>query len=448
MPVTAVIGAQWGDEGKGKIVDYLVHDFDPKLRRPQKADLCIRFNGGPNAGHTIVNKYGKFALHLIPSGIFNPETICIIGNGVVVDPKILIQEIESLKEKGISCQNLKISLKSHLIMPWHILEDELQEEKRGKREIGTTRRGIGPVFSDKVARYGLRVGDLFNEEELKDKLFSLWQQKKEIIYKFASDSKYYYLLFPDLIFNEYIAYKEKIASFVDETEFIVCDALVKNKNILLEGAQGTLLDIDFGTYPDVTSSYCTAAGACQGSGIPPTKIDEVIGVVKAFPTRVGSKDQPFPTEMAEEIASPLREKAGEYGATTGRPRRIGWFDAVSAKYSAQINGFTGLAITRLDNLTGLKKLKLCYGYRTPDNNIISTLLMKDLALVNLKQIKPEYTELSGWKKFPKRCKNFSALPPEAKEYLRMIETEVGVPIKLISTGPKRDQTIVKEQKSR
>lgn len=442
MPVVVVIGAQWGDEGKGKIVDFLVNDFNPaKTRKPQKAKKCIRFNGGPNAGHTIKNKYGEFKLHLIPSGIFNPETICIIGNGVAVDPKILIEEMENLKQKGIFCQNLKISPQSHLIMPWHTKLDELQEKERGGQGIGTTRRGIGPVFADKYARFGIRVGYLLKAKELEEKIKENWFRYADLFLKVYKEKDIGYL---HQIQADYAIYGGILASYITDTTYLIQEALRKNENILLEGAQGTLLDPDFGTYPQTTSSPCTSAGACQGSGIPPTKINEVTGVVKAYTTRVCEKVHPFPTEMPEDIAHTLREQAHEYGATTGRPRRIGYLDTLQVKYSAEINGFTGLAVTRLDNLTGFEKPKICYGYRLPNGEIISTLAMQGLDLSDLGSVEPLYFELSGWKKFPKIPKKISDLPREAQVYLHTIEDLVGVPIKLISYGPERNQTIVKE----
>jgi adenylosuccinate synthase len=440
MPVIVVIGAQWGDEGKGKIVDFLTNDFKPfRTRFPERANLVIRFNGTDNAGHTIENKYGESKLHLVPAGIFNPETICIIGNGMAINPKSLIEEMEGLKEKGVSCRNLKISPKAHLVMPWHLILDGLQEEGRGKEVIGTTRKGTGPVFSDKVGRFGFRVGDLLNEMSFCEKLLKIHMEKHKLLSRIYNC---YELPEEEFIRRDYLFYRDYLIPYIEDTDYLIQKALTEKKNILLEGAQATLLDPDFGTYPHTTSSPCTAAGACQGSGIAPTEINEVIGVMKAFPTRVGSKDQPFPTEMPEDIANPLRERAKEYGATTGRPRRIGWFDALLARYSAKINGLTGLAITRLDNLTGIEKLKICYGYRTPDGEVISTLLMKGLALVDLKQVEPVYFELSGWKKFPKKCKDISDLPREARIYVHTIEDLVGTSAKLISYGPGRDQTII------
>lgn len=430
MAVTIVLGSQWGDEGKGKIVDYLA----------QKADLVARFNGGPNAGHTVINKLGKFKLHQVPAGIFNRKTVCLIGNGSVVDPKILIEEIEGLKKAGVSCRNLKISPRAHLIMPWHILLDGRQEECRGAKNIGTTRRGIGPAFADKTGRFGLRAGDLLDEMDFCKKILFIHMERHKLLKEVYNCWE---LREEEYIRRDYLAYREYLMPFIDDVEYIIQKALKDDKNILLEGAQGFGLDIDFGTYPDVTSSQCTAAGACQGSGIPPTKIKEVVGVIKAFPTRVGSKEQPFPTEMEEAIANPLRERAGEYGATTGRPRRIGWFDALQIKYAVLINGFTGLAITRLDSLAGIEKLKLCYGYRTSDGGIISPLLMRGLCLTDLKKIEPVYIELDGWKEFPQKCKKFSDLPREVKLYIHTIEGEVGVPIKYVSTGPERSQIIVR-----
>jgi adenylosuccinate synthase len=410
MAVVAVIGAQWGDEGKGKIVDYL----------SKKMDIVVRFNGGPNAGHTIDNRYGRFALHLLPSGIFNPRALCLIGNGVALDLEVLIGEIEALTKKGISCQNLKISRLCHLILFWHLLMDEVQETSR-ERKIGTTKRGIGPVFSDKVGRFGLRVEDLFYPSRFKEKFFEIYSQRKDLIKKAALNRPHHYhFLFPEILVEKYLTLGKKIQPYVFPVEEILWEALEKNKKILLEGAQGTLLDPDFGTYPYVTSSCCTSAGACLGSGIPPTKIDEVIGVVKAYSTRVG--EGPFPSEMPEDLAEFLRKKASEFGATTGRPRRIGWLDLFLIRYATQINGFTSLAITRIDNLTGLKTLKI-YD-RTKDA---------------LKII-----EIGGWQNFPKNPKKLADLPFSARLYLEIIEKLTEIKIKYISTGPRREQMIVKE----
>jgi adenylosuccinate synthase len=421
MPTTVVIGAQWGDEGKGKVVDYL----------SQKMDFVVRVNGGPNAGHTVINEYGEFKLHLVPAGIFNSKTISIVGNGVAIDPKILLGEIDDLNKKGISCQNLKISDKAHLILPWHILLDELQEKERGANEIGTTKRGIGPVFSDKVGRFGLRAGDFINEKEFSEKLFFSFNQAKNLLGEKLSFSF-------DEILRKILSQKTYLLSYITQTEFILWEAIARKKNILLEGAQGTLLDVDFGTYPDVTSSTCVAAGASQGSGIPPKEINEVIGVVKAYTTRVGAGEQPFPTEMPKEISSALREKANEYGATTGRPRRCGWLDAFLLKYAAKINGFTSLAVTRLDSLSGFEKLKICFGYRTKEGKPIS---FEQLSTSRLKEVQPVYLEAPGWQEFPKDCKKLSDLPKEARKYLGKIKELVEVPVRLISLGPEREQML-------
>jgi len=413
MPVNIVIGAQWGDEGKGKIVDYL----------SQKTDFVVRFNGGPNAGHTVINEYGNFRLHLVPSGIFNKRVVSIIGNGVAIDPKILIKEINHLKENGVSCDNLKLSDKAHLILPWHILRDELEERKRGANEIGTTKRGIGPAFSDKIGRFGLRMGDFLDEKKFKEKFFFAYQRENDLLEKKLN-------LPLDVLLEEMLSFGSFLRPYISQTEFILWEAISKKKNILLEGSQGTLLDIDFGTYPDVTSSGCIAASASQGSGIPPKKINEVIGVVKAYTTRVGGGKQPFPTEMKGEFVSDFRKRNQEYGTTTGRPRRCGWLDAVLLRYAAKINGFTSLALTRLDSLTGIEKINVCVDYEA------------EFSISRLSEAQPVYTELTGWNDFPKGCRKFSDLPKESRLYVKKIEELVGVPIKFISTGPKREEIIV------
>ena len=422
MPVTVVIGSQWGDEGKGKIVDHLA----------QKMDFVVRFNGGPNAGHTVINEYGEFRLHLAPSGIFNKEIVSIIGNGVAVDPEVLIEEIKGLKKKGISCDNLKLSDKAHLILPWHILRDELEEKERGINEIGTTKRGVGPAFSDKIGRFGLRMGDFLDERGFREKFSVAYQRENDLLGGKLNLSF-------DSLLEKMLSFGSFLRPYIAQTEFILWEAISKKKNILLEGAQGTLLDIDFGTYPDVTSSACTAASASQGSGISPREINKIIGIVKAYATRVGGGKQPFPTEMKEEIASPFRERTHEYGTTTGRPRRCGWLDAVLLKYAAKINGFTSLALTRLDSLTGMEKINVCFNYVTEDG---STLPFDRLSPSRLSHIQPVYMEFAGWNDFPKGCRKFSDLPEEARSYARKVEELVGVPVSFISTGPKREDIIV------
>ena len=421
MPVTVVIGSQWGDEGKGKIVDYL----------SQKMDFVVRFNGGPNAGHTVINKYGKFRLHLTPSGIFNKTVVPIIGNGVAIDPEILIEEIKGLKEKGVSCDNLKLSDKAHIILPWHILRDKLEEKERGANEIGTTKRGVGPAFSDKIGRFGLRMEDFLDERGFREKFSVAYQRENDLLGGKLNLSF-------DSLLEKMLSLGSFLRPYIAQTEFILWEAISKKMNILLEGAQGTLLDIDFGTYPDVTSSGCTVASASQGSGIPPKEINKAIGIVKAYTTRVGGGKQPFPTEMEEGIASPFRERTHEYGATTGRPRRCGWIDAVLLKYAAKINGFTSLALTRIDSLAGMEKIKVCFKYKTKDGDILP---FTELSPSRLSRVKPVYTELPGWKEFPKKCQRFLDLPKNARSYIKKVEELVGIPVKLISTGPKREEII-------
>jgi adenylosuccinate synthase len=431
MPVTAVIGGQWGDEGKGKIVDYL----------SKYMDIVVRVNGGPNAGHTVCNEFGEFALHSVPVGIFNPQILCIIGSGTAIDPEILVEEITKLKSKGVSCRNLKISSKAHLILPWHILLDGCQESGRGKEAIGTTRRGIGPVFADKAARFGLRVQDLLDEDSFSEKFDRVYSQNLNIL------ALLYCLELPpkEILKNRLLSCLNYLFPYIDtDSEYYVQEALNSNKSILLEGAQGTLLDPDFGTYPQTTSSFCTAAGACQGSGIPPNLLDEIIGIFKVYTSRVCGPGHPFPTEMPDDLAAGLRERAGEYGATTGRPRRLGWFDALLARYSAKINGFTGLALTRIDNLTGISPLKICYGYRTKKGEIPSCLLLRGLNLTELKDVEPLYFHLPGWKRFPKNPKNYSDLPFEARCYIETLENLIGVPVEMVSVGKEREQIVFKK----
>ena len=398
MPVIVVLGAQWGDEGKGKIVDYLA----------QKADVCVRFNGGDNAGHTVIVEK-EFKLHLVPCGIFNPKTLCIIGNGVAVNPKNLIAEMNMLEDRGVSCKNLRISAKAHLIMPWHPALDGLQEEERGQGKIGTTKRGIGPVFSDKVARFGFRMEDLISEN-MEHKLRELQHRAAMILLK-VYGYKSYDLLYENLL-KDLLEFRQKILPFIPETEPILWKACDDKKRVLMEGAQGTLLDPDFGTYPYTTSSPCTlAGGALQGSGLSwqDLKKAEAIGVVKAYTTRVCEKSILFETEMPDEIADPFREKTGEYGATTRRPRRIGWLDGPRLRYVSRINGFTSLAITRMDSLgmfLPVPKVKIWDGQK--------------------------YLEMpGGW--------GSDISNSDAKRYLKAIEKLAGVSVKYISYGPKRDQ---------
>jgi len=409
MPVTVVLGAQWGDEGKGKIVDMLA----------QNADYVIRFNGGNNAGHTIVNEHGTFALHLIPSGIFYPSTKCIIGNGVVVNPETLLTEIEELRKINLDLGGrLIISTLAHLVMPWHIMRDRAQEEKRGSNKIGTTLRGIGPAMSDKISRNGLRVGDMLNKDSFVKKFRLAHEESSAILKALGSKDK---ISWPQDIIDKYLRYAESLKPYIADTLTIVTKALDNNERIILEGAQGAMLDIDFGTYPYVTSSGCGTAAACQGSGIPPTKIDKVIGVIKAYSTRVG--EGPFPTEMDKETAERIREKGKEYGATTGRPRRCGWLDLVSLIEAININGISEIAITKLDVLSSLGKLSVGIFYGSDG----------EVSYVN---------DLKGWSAELQDIKQLDELPNAVRNYIKFIERQVHVPIKYISLGPDRKQTII------
>lgn len=423
MAVSVIVGSQWGDEGKGKITDLLSKDMD----------MVVRYQGGNNAGHTVVIGDKTFKLHLIPSGIFYPNVTCVIGNGVVVDPAVLIEEMEKLRVQGIDPSNLKISSRAHVIFPYHRLIDQAQEKKREAGRIGTTSRGIGPCYVDKTNRRGIRIGDLYNQETLKEKL--LWNIKEksfqlENFYNYMADLNF------EEILDEYLGYARIIKKYVmDDSGAMVMEAAQAGKKILLEGAQGTMLDVDHGTYPFVTSSNPVSGGACTGVGIGPTLINSVIGVVKAYVTRVGSG--PFVTEITSEIGDFLREKGGEYGATTGRPRRCGWFDAVVAGYSKQVNGFTGLALTKLDVLDELPSIKVCTSYKYGNNTL--TTFPSDLKV--LEQCEPVYEELPGWKQDTTGVKSFGELPENAKRYIKRISELSGAPIQMVSIGAERGQII-------
>ena len=385
----------------------------------QNADYVIRFNGGNNAGHTIVNEHGTFALHLIPSGIFYPSTKCIIGNGVVVNPETLLTEIEELRKINLDLDGrLIISTLAHLVMPWHIMRDRAQEEKRGPNKIGTTLRGIGPAMSDKISRNGLRVGDMLNKDSFVKKFRLAHEESSAILKALGSKDK---ISWPQDIIDKYLRHAELLKPYIADTLAIVTKALDNNERIILEGAQGAMLDIDFGTYPYVTSSGCGTAAACQGSGIPPTKIDKVIGVIKAYSTRVG--EGPFPTEMDKETAERIREKGKEYGATTGRPRRCGWLDLVSLIEAININGISEIAITKLDVLSSLGKLSVGIFYGSDG----------EVSYVN---------DLKGWSAELQDIKQLDELPNAVRNYIKFIERQVHVPIKYISLGPDRKQTII------
>jgi len=423
MPVLAVIGAQWGDEGKGKVVDLLA----------EKTKMVVRFSGGDNAGHTVVNRYGEFKLHLVPAGIFSPQAICIIGNGVVINPTALIDEIDQLNQRGVDTSRLFISDRAHLIMPYHILLDGLEEELRGGKALGTTRKGIGPAFADKVARLGIRTSDLLDKEGLLERLRFILNHKNAILTKVYGVSP----LSEDDIYSQYCQFGEQLAPYIRETTIMLEEALNRGEPILLEGAQGTLLDPDFGTYPYATSSSPLAGGSCLGAGLGPTKISQVLGVFKAYCTRVGSG--PMPTELTDETGNLIREQGHEYGTTTGRPRRCGWFDAVAAKFSTRVNSFTRAAITRLDVLDTLPSLKICAGYKLDEHTI-------DYFPANvaaLDRCQPVYEELPGWQVPISDIRQYDQLPIQARQYLARLEELISCPISLISVGMRREQTIFK-----
>lgn len=417
-----VVGAQWGDEGKGKIIDLF----------SEKADYIVRYQGGNNAGHTVVVGKDEFILHLLPSGILHKNKICIIGNGVVIDPEALLKEIDGLKKRGIEInnKNLLISDQAHIILPYHKILDKLREEKKGAEKIGTTKRGIGPSYTDKVARCGIRVADLLDKEIFKRKLKENLDEKNDI---FRSTYNFEGFDFQK-VYVEYLRYAEKIKSFACNCSLILNKAIEAKKNVLFEGAQGTLLDVDHGTYPFVTSSNSTAGGACCGTGVGPTKIDEVIGVAKAYTTRVG--EGPLPTEFSSRMMEQIRNKGKEFGATTGRARRCGWFDAVVVKHSVQVNGIGSLVVTKLDVLDGLKTLKICVGYKHKNKTYTDFPSNMDL----LSKCKPVYKELGGWTEDTNKISKYEDLPLNAKKYLKQLSQLSEANISLVSVGSERNKT--------
>ncbi len=424
MPAYAVIGGQWGDEGKGKIIDYLAGSVD----------YVIRYAGGNNAGHTVVNDQGTFQLHLVPSGICWPDVYGIIGNGVVVNPDVLAGELQMLASRGIDTNRLYISERAHVIMPYHILLDNLEEAARGAGAIGTTGQGVGPAYMDKTGRMGIRIGDLLDAESLPNKLKQTLNFKNALITKVYGKEP----LDLDEILTKCLEWAEWLRPYVESTEKIVQELLAGDKRLLLEGAQGTLLDLDHGSYPYVTSSSSSIGGACTGLGLNPQSIAEVLGVFKAYSTRVGSG--PMPTELHDATGELLREKAHEYGTTTGRARRVGWFDAVAARYSRQINGFTGIVFTRLDILDGFPSVKVCVGYQVGGRDI--DYFPADTAL--LERCVPVYEEFIGWDQPTASATKLSQLPDNALAYIKKVETLVGCPIQIISTGPRREETVLVE----
>jgi adenylosuccinate synthase len=424
MPVVAVIGAQWGDEGKGKIVDML----------SEKARYVVRFSGGDNAGHTVVNPHGEFKLRLTPSGIFYPGVISIIGNGVVVNPAVLNKEVDELNSRGVDTSRLRISDRAHLIMPYHIVIEGLEEQALGSKAIGTTLKGIGPAFADKTARNGIRVGDLLDKAVFRERLATVLEQKNRILVGVYKKSP----LSLEEIYRQYSAYADRWAPYICDTAALLAEAIARDAAVLLEGAQGTLLDPDFGTYPFGTSSSPTAGNACLGSGIAPNRLTQVLGVFKAYQTRVGAG--PMPTELNDETGVKIRELAKEYGTVSGRPRRCGWFDAVAARLSARINGFNSAAITRLDVLDTMPQLKICVGYKI-DGRMINDF---PAGVAVLEKCRPVYEEMPGWEKPTGGIRLFKDLPANARKYIKRLEELIGCPASLISVGQRRDQTIVRK----
>lgn len=426
MPVTIVIGSQWGDEGKGKIVDLLSRDID----------IVARYQGGANAGHTICWGEEEFILHLIPSGIFHEGVTCVIGNGVVIDPVAMMDEVQMIKDLGYSVENrLFVSHNAHLIMPYHKAIEGARERARDAVAIGTTGRGIGPAYVDKVARTGIRVVDLLDRDVLRKKLTASIEEKNVILESIYGEEK----LDVEAIIEEYVEFDRLIDPFVTDTSEYLNSALKDGKRILAEGAQGSLLDVDFGTYPFVTSSHPTAGGCCTGLGIPPTSVQETIGVVKAYSTRVGNG--PFITELENETGSELRRVGAEFGATTGRPRRCGWLDLVALRFASMINGFTGLAITKLDVLSGLDEIEVCVSYRYDGKKTVR--FPSDIQ--TLEKVEPEYRTFPGWNADVMGITSIDELPQEARNYIEFIEQFLEVPAIIVSTGPKRNQTIERLQ---
>ncbi len=427
MPAVVVIGGQWGDEGKGRIVDLVA----------QGASVVARYSAGNNAGHTVINDMGEFKLNVVPAGIFYRDKTCIIGNGVAIDPALLLREIETLASRGVSVDNLFVSDRCHVIMPWHPLIDVADEQLRGAAAIGTTGRGVGPCFADKVGRIGIRIGDLVDADALRARLSFVLPYKNAVLEKL-------YGLKPldfDTVFDEYAALGARLAPFVRDTAQIVHDALGRGETVLLEGAQGGLLDLDAGTYEYVTSSVpsSSAGGAGIGIGIGPTVIHQVVGVYKAYMTRVGNG--PMPSELLDETGQILRLEGPrpEIGTTTGRPRRTGWFDAVASRYSAMVNGVTSGALTRLDVLDNFPSIKICTSYETEDGR---SLFSMPASSVQLGKVKPVYEEVEGWRAPTSRCRSWNDLPQKARDYIRRIEALLQIPIDIVSVGPERDQAII------
>jgi adenylosuccinate synthase len=428
MPGTVILGCQFGDEGKGKVIDYLA----------ESADLVVRFHGGANAGHTVLVGEEKYAFHLVPSGILRPATMNVIGNGVVIEPATLLQELENLRMRGHHPENLRISDRAHVVMPYHRVQDRVEEDLKGKMKAGTTGRGIGPVYEDKVGRFGIRMADLMDPAVLQDKLETIVPIKQRLLQAYGSHD----VLDAKAIFREYAGYGEKLAPYVTDTSILLDRELRAGKRVLFEGAHGTLLDVDFGVYPYGVSSNCAAAMASIGSGVGPQAINEVIGVVKAFTSRVGTG--PVPTELQDATAEHLREKGGgEYGTTTHRPRRVGWLDLVMLRLAARVNGLTAIAVTKLDVLGGLKTIKVCVAYTLGEERIEE--FPADMRF--LAKARPVYEEFPGWPELKEEewsrlaKKGLDALPREMRAYLDRISKEMRAPVRIVSLGRARDATI-------
>ncbi|MBM7567912.1 adenylosuccinate synthase [Paenibacillus sacheonensis] len=420
MSTVVVVGTQWGDEGKGKITDFLADG----------ADVVARYQGGNNAGHTIMIGNKKYKLTMIPSGIFNENKVCVIGNGMVINPSALIDEINYIHDNGFSTENLKISDRAHLIMPYHLVLDGLEEERKGDNKIGTTRKGIGPCYMDKAARNGIRVADLLDAEEFESKLRRLVTEKNQVIEQVYGGEK----LDADEILGLYLGYAETLRPYVTDTSVVLNDAIDSNQRVLFEGAQGVMLDIDQGTYPYVTSSNPTAGGVCIGSGVGPSKIQQVIGVAKAYTTRVG--DGPFPTELSNETGDWIREKGHEYGTVTGRPRRVGWFDTVVVRHARRVSGITGLSLNSLDVLSGLETVKICTGYKLRGEVIEHY----PASLKLISECEAVYEELPGWSEDISNAKTLADLPENTRRYVERVSELTGIPIAIFSVGRNREQT--------
>ncbi|MEV7216059.1 adenylosuccinate synthase [Kitasatospora cineracea] len=421
MPALVLVGAQWGDEGKGKATDLL----------GGSVDYVVRYQGGNNAGHTVVIGDQKYALHLLPSGILSPNVVPVIGNGVVIDPGVLLSELKGLDERGIDTSKLLISGNAHLITPYHRTLDKVTERFLGKRRIGTTGRGIGPAYADKINRVGIRVQDLFDESILRQKIEAALHDKNQLLVKLYNRRA----IPAELVLEEYLGYADSIKPYLADTTLVLDEALKANKVVLLEGGQGTLLDVDHGTYPFVTSSNPTSGGACTGSGIGPTKIDRVIGILKAYTTRVGSG--PFPTELLDADGEALRRIGGERGVTTGRDRRCGWFDAVIARYATRVNGLTDFFLTKLDVLTGWEQIPVCVAYEI-DGKRVEELPYNQS---DFHHAKPVYENLPGWSEDISKAQTFGDLPKNAQAYVKALEEMSGAPISAIGVGPGRTETI-------